>query len=384
MRSREHAVKEKHAKTFQWALDESSNFSQWLNHGSRLFWISGKAGSGKSTLMKFLWESEKARELLEGWAGENKLVISRHFFWSSGTSMQKSYQGLLQSLCYDIFQACPDLLPFVCENTWSSLKAADYLQPILTEDMWSENEMVELIRKVGELDIETNSRKVSVCFFIDGLDEYHGEHDQLVEAVMMISRFRNVKVCVSSRPWNVFDNAFGELSQTECMLELQDLTKGDISAYVQGRLRQSQGFKRLLQSDARCSELASEIEAKADGVFLWVYLVINELSKGLTNRDDFTTLQQRLRLILRGLEPYFEYMFNHLDEFYRTETAQILRLAVVSPCKLPLLGMAVIFPNEPLAAPLLGDMTHTNKLRKDELISTLTARVKVAVEICWR
>src|SRR3569833_273024 len=45
----------------------------WLSTGTGIFHISGKLGSGKSTLMKFLCEHESTRNRLEQWAG----LISR-------------------------------------------------------------------------------------------------------------------------------------------------------------------------------------------------------------------------------------------------------------------------------------------------------------------
>jgi hypothetical protein len=55
------AVPEAHEQTFAWILQpnhgetesEWSDFAQWLQEGEGIFWINGKAGSGKSTLMKY-------------------------------------------------------------------------------------------------------------------------------------------------------------------------------------------------------------------------------------------------------------------------------------------------------------------------------------------
>jgi ABC-type thiamine transport system ATPase subunit len=53
MDNREERILEAHEKTFRWIFKDSP-FKHWLESktGSNLFWISGKAGSGKSTLMK--------------------------------------------------------------------------------------------------------------------------------------------------------------------------------------------------------------------------------------------------------------------------------------------------------------------------------------------
>ena len=59
-------------KTFKWALDPSSptRLQNWLRTRNGIYWITGKAGSGKSTLMKYLIQNaiDEAKE----WAGTKK------------------------------------------------------------------------------------------------------------------------------------------------------------------------------------------------------------------------------------------------------------------------------------------------------------------------
>ena len=59
MQQRYARVHEAYAQTFDWAFEGSSAtrqhvFTDWLASGSGSFWIKGKAGSGKSTFMKYL------------------------------------------------------------------------------------------------------------------------------------------------------------------------------------------------------------------------------------------------------------------------------------------------------------------------------------------
>ena len=60
MHDRDSRIHDAFSKTFEWALQDRSgsvpqhHFLQWLRCGDGVFWVSGKAGSGKSTLMKYL------------------------------------------------------------------------------------------------------------------------------------------------------------------------------------------------------------------------------------------------------------------------------------------------------------------------------------------
>lgn len=103
MEARRSAVARSHAQTFDWIFEEaeklreskgiSLEFAEWLRTGNGIFWVSGKAGSGKSTLMKYLCSHYRTLALLQRWAGDGKLVVATHFFWNAGTTMQKSQAG---------------------------------------------------------------------------------------------------------------------------------------------------------------------------------------------------------------------------------------------------------------------------------------------------
>jgi hypothetical protein len=79
MNGRFEAVSTAHQKTFEWIFKEyqeqgrahssRESFIHWLSSGTGIFHISGKMGSGKSTLMKFLCDHDRTPAELEKWAG---------------------------------------------------------------------------------------------------------------------------------------------------------------------------------------------------------------------------------------------------------------------------------------------------------------------------
>ena len=75
MTSRYESVVEAYPKTFEWAYGDSSskqrpwsNLAKWMREADGIYWISGKAGSGKSTLMKHIYDDARTQRLLENWA----------------------------------------------------------------------------------------------------------------------------------------------------------------------------------------------------------------------------------------------------------------------------------------------------------------------------
>ena len=59
---------------------ESTSFLEWLHASEGIFLISGKAGAGKSTLMKYLCQSDKTLQALRKWADPLPVMIFQHFF----------------------------------------------------------------------------------------------------------------------------------------------------------------------------------------------------------------------------------------------------------------------------------------------------------------
>ena len=113
------------------------------------------------------------------------------------------------------------------------------------------------------------------------------------------------------------------------MLRLQDLTRNDIRLYVRGTLEQNDLFNQLgKRENAHCVELVEEVVSKAQGVFLWVFLVVRSLIMGLTNADRITDLRRRLCLLPSDLESYFAHMLATIDNFYEQQTAQTFQIAL--------------------------------------------------------
>jgi hypothetical protein len=330
IKSRESSIKDAHRHTFEWIYDDHTNtgietqFVNWLRHGDGLYWVNGKAGSGKSTLMKYLCGNERTRDNLKFWTGEErKLVVASYFFWSGGNSMQKSQQGLLQSLLYQILKQDPDLIPKVCASRWSS--PDNYSQD---RNSWTLRELSETFQYLSS---DEYSSSAGFCFFIDGLDEYDihdGEHTELIDILRSLSRNTHIKLCVSSRPWNVFQKAFG--NKTVPQLILQDYTKLDIELYVKNKLEEDTRFLDLKDRDPRHHELITGIVNKANGVFLWVFYVVRSLLRGLTDDNDISTLLDRLDRLPSDLEGYFRQMLTSIEDVYRAEMAQIIQINVLA------------------------------------------------------
>lgn len=328
------AITEAHRQTFKWALEssgdsagncalpaQSGTLGHWLLNGEDMFWVSGKPGSGKSTLMKFISTEPRTNELLFRWAFPKKAVIVTHYFWNGGTPMQRSLRGLLQTLLYEVVRQCPRIIPIICPNQWADPDSPTWT--ISTLRISFEN----FVKRCGDIDSK-------FCFFIDGMDEYDGDHAELCKIFSDFAKSANIKVCLSSRPWNVFDAAFGHGT---AKLHVHELTKVDIRNYAASRLHGHPRWNLVVTNLEDGQWLVDQITDRAWGVFLWATLVTKLLLVGLTNRDRFSDMHRRLNSFPTELEPFFMKILTSIESFYRSKMATTLLLALAAEAPLPYL-----------------------------------------------
>jgi NACHT domain len=335
-------VADAHAHTFEWIFNkpvppdepllQNNSFIDWLESGRGIFWVTGKAGSGKSTLMKFLGRHPATRHALKLWAGDKATVVASFYFWYAGTELQKSQQGLLQSLLYEVLGQCPDLIPLVLSERWKECSS--------TRSSPSHWTRAELLEAFAELEKQT-LLSTKFCFFVDGLDEYGGDHQEIIKLLQGFTQSEHIKICISSRPWNAFLSAFGSGSCPK--LHLEDLTQDDIELYVRDKLEENHLIQKLSETESgQYADLVHEVVYKAKGVFLWVFLVITSLVQSLTNVDQVTDLQRRLHQLPSDLETYFEHILGQIDITYRKQTVRILRTALCAREPLTLMTYVMI------------------------------------------
>ncbi|KAL1873205.1 hypothetical protein Daus18300_004025 [Diaporthe australafricana] len=311
---RESAISEAHRDTFKWIFEESdekrTGFTTWLQSDSNLYWIAGKAGSGKSTLMKFIdtyegdadGQKSRCRTYLEDWADGKTLVVASFYFWASGSHIEASQRGLIQTLLYQLLQQSPDIIPMVIPKIWESACLFG-----LSDQHWSNSDWI--------------------CLFVDGLDEFEGNPKKLLEQLKQLIQLPNVKLCVSSRPWLVFEDAFNQ----KPTLMLQNLTYTDLRHFVVSEFDSNEGFKRLqIRDPSYAHELMDNITDKASGVFLWVKLVVKSLLAGLTYDDRISDLKRRLDALPADLEKLYVAILDDLDPFYFEHASQYFKLMMAA------------------------------------------------------
>ncbi|PMD58358.1 uncharacterized protein K444DRAFT_591626 [Hyaloscypha bicolor E] len=314
--------------------DLDLTFTEWLERGSGIFHIAGKAGSGKSTLMKYLCDGDEDREaemLLHGWAASrSKTPIFCKFFFYRVTSVeqQKTWKGLIHSLLHSVLQQVPTLAPRLFPRQWEQRR--DMVQDISHLELGDRE-----INKAFEILLTDRGilGEYCICFFIDGLDEFEQRNQTHYRLACDLQKWANdskgdVKMCVSSRPLPEFLNVF----PTSQRIMLQNLTKDDIETLVINKLVNNPYFTRMMQGSKemreRCIALRDKVFAEANGIFLWVGMILNQIEIALAEGDSVDVMDVMERIVRessdKDLDSFFKTIVESVPAHHRTGSYYLL------------------------------------------------------------
>ncbi|KAF4438638.1 small s [Fusarium acutatum] len=288
-------------------------FSTWLQSDDKLFWIHGKPGSGKSTLIKFVITNDNTKHLLSSWR-PNARILS-HFFWKIGSEPQNSIRGLLCSLLYDILSEDDDAIDKALRE-FKFFESKDFYKE------WSSQEAEKILWYL--LDASTHP----TCIFVDGLDEISDKdgYQALLSVVQRLTTCHGVKVCVSSRPETELVRRLENIGVQN--LRLDYLNKPEMALYLQ---KEFEKLPKEQSADLPLGYFTETLLEKAQGVFLWLALATKSVFSGIMNGDDQETLSKRLKELPDELEALYQTMWQRLNgsnRVYRETAARYFRFVI--------------------------------------------------------
>lgn len=280
--------------------------------------------------MKFIYRNRRTWELLHRFSTPAKQVLASFFFHDRGNVIQKSFEGLLRSILYQVFEALGETLAGLFKPL------LEKRSPLLPEQAkrWTIHDLedtMHLLFRQTYMDLE-------IFLLLDALDEYDGQpefisgflEDLLSTATCGRTR---LKILFSSRSWDVFKYRFKSIPS----IQLEDYTKDDIEKYCLGTI------------DQECDDVSNvlgriipEVIRRAEGVFLWVKLVLLELASEARQGVDSDGLSNTLNSIPSGLREYYTRTVQRVPKKFRRDAYVILSLVANSTEALTLDKVAYI------------------------------------------
>ncbi|KAJ4411707.1 hypothetical protein N0V82_008943 [Gnomoniopsis sp. IMI 355080] len=309
-------IEDNSTKTFEWIFDPAeTNFVNWLTHGKGLFWIQGKPGSGKSTLMRFISKDDRTEFHLEGQdliSRPREVIKTRHFFHSRGTVLQKSFEGLLRSILFQILGKAPQLSDCIKQ----------VFQEMLTrksKSLWTSSNLRKCLNHI----LGQSTYDFSLFILLDALDEFDGTPKHISDFLEDLLRFSGdktrIQILFSSRPWETFQERF-ESSEG---LRLQEHNKVDIETYCKNAI-----FDQDTEMRPLLHPLIPEIVRRAEGVFIWVKFTLEGLIQAANSGKDAAELVTALESIPTDLVEYYTSVIRRIKHEDRLDAYVLFQLLV--------------------------------------------------------
>ncbi|PON29932.1 hypothetical protein TGAM01_v201298 [Trichoderma gamsii] len=276
--------------TCEW-ITTNPTFVQWQSSRSqsnhdRLLFVSGKSGCGKSVL---------ASSIIEKFQKQNRSTM--FFYFSNLDSSQQTVDGLVRWLLHDALTSAPD------EQMRNTIQSRILNGQPTTFDLW------ETFNEV------TTKSKTSIYLIIDGIDECQDSISGLfTQLLTTINTSSSLKMLLVGRP-----HIFEEHTSIQRIHITNDILQADIKSFITAEARKIQ---TLGQSEIQ-DMVIKDIWEKADGMFLWARLAMDQL-RGAYSRNDIKKVLQCLPL---GLEDaYCRILHSIMKEHGETglETAKII------------------------------------------------------------
>ncbi|KAI9789088.1 MAG: hypothetical protein M1816_006338 [Peltula sp. TS41687] len=280
--------KKRHGETSMW-LSKQSQYQTWLNDTqSRVFWLSGSIGSGKTVLTAAVIDDVLCHEF-----PANKFI---NFFFCkdnhAGSLQARTILGSLIRQCLTV-----DKLSRNVENKLANLfsdfpPAIEELNPLLTA--------------------VSNLSKLH-CILIDGLDECPKSDRGAVLAALhhlLASSQSSVKIFLSSR-----DDIDKEILNVFKFCHRQRMSRSDvdqdIALYIEEMMQMKIEQSELIVGDRNLiSEVRNALIQGADGMFLWVAFQIQDICEQTCDDD----IRKALKVLPRDLGETYKRVLSRVAE----------------------------------------------------------------------
>ncbi|KAA8899138.1 hypothetical protein FN846DRAFT_782476, partial [Sphaerosporella brunnea] len=277
--------------TFEW-FEKCREYRDWNDsERSSLFLVEGKPGSGKSTLTRYFTNLPK-----------DGAIVAKFFYSHRDGELERNHRIMVQCLLYDILNTEESFFIHF-QQAYRDLGGPP--EPHCPPRTWTYETLKKILRACAKHPV-----KRKLLLIVDAMDESDDEdRADIVQFLWDLSVPTDsgcvVKVFLACRPIN--DTP--AVTHGSYRIRLQEKNKEDIVRYTCAFLRKPvfgsiQGFS---------SQIEEYIIKHADGAFLWVRLLEDELVRFLKKGAPPARALEFLRSLPLELERYYERILQNLD-----------------------------------------------------------------------
>ncbi|KAI1737963.1 hypothetical protein F4680DRAFT_450360 [Xylaria scruposa] len=360
--------------------EPSITLDAWLARHTGIFWITGRPGSGKSTVMKYLssCNSEISNVLYTNAETLGRSVesvsssqcplppknrgrsidvepasskrtewcIVKLFVTNRGNEHQNKWQPMLHGLLWQLLTQRPEMI----RSVMTLAKKKKGIAHPGGHDMTSTEVQETYEWPVGAIEHALEvcktqaTHRLNVLIILDGLDEMKFDKD-IHQCVSFLRRLSDVpatsqnifKVCISSRS----ERLFLDLLSGVWRIEIHNYTKNDIKQHVLSRIREIRRF-RTEPVDPDLRGILRYIVNNSHGVFLWARSVTNLVVTALSDGETLDKANNLLRALPTEMSELYKYTLRRIEPRLRTKAYIMLESVMRARTPLTLLELALI------------------------------------------
>lgn len=194
------------------------------------------------------------------------------------------------------------------------------------EDWEVEESFTSLLSEAGH--------SIRLAVFIDGLDEFDALEKDVVELVASIAKASpdGIKICVASRELVEFADAYGH----EPKVRMSQVNKRDMQLFVNTHFGCCKAWSAEIKVSLpeSASTFLDDIVDRADGVFIWLRLVVETLVQSATQGSSLWELQNILDELPDDIIQLYDNIWAKIPPKLQEKGARLIRLVRVSPLPL--------------------------------------------------
>ncbi|KAL2888322.1 Vegetative incompatibility protein HET-E-1 [Ceratocystis lukuohia] len=268
-----------------WVLEHADYQRLKNKQDSRILWIKGDPGKGKTMLLC---------GIIDDLEPDPSVSLSYFFCQATGGDQQNKASSVLRGLIYHLARQNTDLIKYVREKYDYATKDA-----FNNDNSW--HELCEILN--GMLNDRTMKNAILI---VDALDECAVDLQRLLSLIVKPSPAQWI---VSSRNWPIIEEELDDEQQTVKIHfeENERSVSSAVGLYIQCKVDQLAEKKKY--SDETKADVLSHLIANANGTFLWVALVCEQLANGKKRH-----VKNTLVSLLPGLDPLYQRMLRDLSK----------------------------------------------------------------------